>query len=107
MLNSLVAQNHVGQLFRFDIKFFVVVNQSLRPEFVHEMRNARTGCAYHLGKDFMTHQRDCGIRHDIEILSDESDLCPDCVPQLGELLTQPWFSKMLGVIATAHEALAT
>jgi len=63
--SRLIVQNDIGQQFRSHCKVSVVVNQSHCPEFVHEVRDARTRCANHFGEGLMTQERDSGIRRDV------------------------------------------
>ena len=50
----LVVQNHIGQQFRADDEFSVVVDESHLPEFVHEVSDARARRTNHFGKCFVT-----------------------------------------------------
>jgi hypothetical protein len=63
--SRLIVQNDIGQQFRSHCKLSVVVNQSHCPEFVHEVRDARTRCAHHFGEGLMTQERDSSIRRDV------------------------------------------
>ena len=56
-LNSIV-QHQIGQQFCSYRKLSVVVDQSHRSEFIHEVGDARTGSADHFRKGFMTQHGD-------------------------------------------------
>ena len=62
---SSIVQDQIRQHFCPHGEFSVVVNQSHRPEFVHEVRDARPRRAHHFGQDFVTQHGDPGIRRDI------------------------------------------
>ena len=62
--SRLIVQNHVGQQFRSHRKSIaVIINESHRPEFVHEVSNAGPRGAHHFGEGLVTEDGHFGIGH--------------------------------------------
>ena len=59
-----IVQDQIGQHFYPHFEFSVVLNESHRSEFVHEVRDARPRRAHHFGQGFVTQHGDAGIRRD-------------------------------------------
>lgn len=85
-----VVQNDIRQEFRSHCQVSVVVNQSHCPEFVHEVRDARTRCAHHFREGLMTQERDSGIRCDVVLAQSR---------KFQENTSQPFFAVVEELIA--------